>query len=198
MLTPHSLSHYLPESPRYDVIRGREDLARKTMRLVYTNISEEIVELKLDSIRETVNLSKAFQERWPISKRPFIMFKTGAYRRPLIAACGIMAFQQLSGFNSLLCKLLLLSSVGGYRASKQARRSPFSPSLRRLLGYHLPGCRIQQRFCCRTHRRRHQLRLHLRFDGNSRPSRQAAHYAHHLSRHDSRPRTCGRSIPFYD
>jgi hypothetical protein len=119
VLTLLTYSHYLPESPRYDVIRGREDLARQTMRLVYTDISDDIIELKLNSIRETVNLSRTFQERWPVSKRPFIMFKTGAYRRPLIAACGIMAYQQLSGFNSLLCRYSFLGSLGGYRASER-------------------------------------------------------------------------------
>lgn len=150
LIPPPTYSHYLPESPRYDVIRGREDLARQTMRLVYTDISEDIIELKLNSIRETVNLSKAFQERWPVSKRPFIMFKTGAYRRPLIAACGLMAAQQASGFNSLLCKLFLLGSPGGYRAwvrvSGTSGISALTSSrvfLPRLLGYHLPGGRIQ-------------------------------------------------------
>ncbi|ORY74262.1 general substrate transporter [Leucosporidium creatinivorum] len=106
--------HYLPESPRYDVIRGREDLARQTMRLVYTDISDDIIELKLNSIRETVNLSNTFQERWPVAKRPFIMFKTGAYRRPLIAACGLMAFQQLSGFNSLLYYSATIFQAAGF------------------------------------------------------------------------------------
>lgn len=101
------------------------------MRLVYTDISEDIIELKLNSIRETVNLSKAFQERWPVSKRPFIMFKTGAYRRPLIAACGLMAFQQLSGFNSLLCELFLWRPRTLQSAQKALERSATTRGARR-------------------------------------------------------------------
>lgn len=86
------------------MIRGDEARARRTMRLVYTDISDEIIELKLAALRETVALSNVFQERWPLRKRPWIILKTAGYRRPLVVACGTMAFQQLCGFNSLLCE----------------------------------------------------------------------------------------------
>lgn len=43
-----------------------------------------VIDWKLKGMRETVALSKAFQDRWPLRQRLSIIMKTGAYRRPTI------------------------------------------------------------------------------------------------------------------
>ncbi|KAK4701669.1 hypothetical protein P7C70_g4564, partial [Phenoliferia sp. Uapishka_3] len=109
-----ALIHFLPESPRYDLMNGRKDAAVKTLRLVYKGASDEMIEWKLQGMTETVRLSKVFQERWPLAQRLSIIAKTGAYRRPTIIACGLMAFQQLCGFNSLLYYSATIFEAAGF------------------------------------------------------------------------------------
>lgn len=101
------LIHFLPESPRYDLMNNREEDARRTMRMVYKGATEEMLDWKIKGMNETVVLSKAFQERWPLRQRLAIVLRTGSYRRPTHDRClwshGIpttVGFQQSS---LLLC-----------------------------------------------------------------------------------------------
>lgn len=82
------------------MIQGREDAARKTMRMVYSGISEEALEIKVKALREVVTVTKAFQQRWPMAQRPKLILKTAMYRRPAFVACALMGFQQLCGCES--------------------------------------------------------------------------------------------------
>lgn len=79
------------------MIQGREDAARKTMRMVYSGISEDALEIKVKALREVVTVTKSFQQRWPMAKRPKLILKTAMYRRPAFVACALMGFQQLCG-----------------------------------------------------------------------------------------------------
>ncbi|ORY82336.1 general substrate transporter [Leucosporidium creatinivorum] len=106
--------HWLPESPRFDMIQGREDAARKTMRQVYSGISDEALEIKVRALREVVTVTKAFQQRWPMAKRPKLILKTAMYRRPAFVACALMGFQQLCGFNSLMYYSSTIFSYAGF------------------------------------------------------------------------------------
>lgn len=96
------------------MIQGREEGARKTMRLVYSGISEQALEIKIAALREVVVVTKTFQQRWPLSKRPKLILKTALYRRPAIVACSLMAFQQLCGFNSLMYYSATIFSYAGF------------------------------------------------------------------------------------
>ncbi|KAL8293522.1 hypothetical protein RQP46_000223 [Phenoliferia psychrophenolica] len=100
--------------PRYDLMNGREAEARKTLQMVYKGATDEMIDWKMKGMVETVALSKTFQERWPLRQRLSVIMRTGAYRRPTIVACGLMAFQQLCGFNSLLYYSATIFEAAGF------------------------------------------------------------------------------------
>lgn len=182
------------------------------MRIVYTGITEDIIDLKIAGIRETVNLSRTFQERWPLSKRPLLMIKTGAYRRPTIIACGVMAFQQLCGFNSLLCMFGV-----DWRGGKELRLTPvtflsppdYSSTIFASAGFNNPcvfGSIISSRAIdpdLIQHRRRanrcgHQFHLHLSLDEHPRQGRQEACAALHVPGDDFWARDGSCRVPLHD
>lgn len=95
--------HFLPESPRYDVLKGRVESAHKTLRKVYPKVSEDYLAIKLAALEEVVSACRESDlgqastlQQWKI------VFKEGRYRRPALLALGVGIFQQLCGFNSLM------------------------------------------------------------------------------------------------
>ena len=69
--------HWLPESPRFDVVIGRQDRARNTLQQIYKGASPEQIELKLKAIQLTADVSNSLKKQYPsITKRLGIMLKT--------------------------------------------------------------------------------------------------------------------------
>ena len=98
-----ALIHFLPESPRYDVLKGRVEPALRTLRRVYPSATEDYIAIKLAALEEVVAISTQSAIARAGTLGQWKLFLTeGKYRRPAITALGIGVFQQLCGFNSLM------------------------------------------------------------------------------------------------
>lgn len=97
--------HRLPESPHFDLIRGRKQSAERTVRTIYNKgTSEEEIRSYMEEIESTVEISVEYQRRYSLAERSGLLFSTPSMRRATISAAGVMALQQLCGFNSLMCE----------------------------------------------------------------------------------------------
>ncbi|KAI6096148.1 general substrate transporter [Pisolithus sp. B1] len=93
---------YLPESPRVLVRRGDMEAARKVLSRVYAFASSEQVDLKLKVLHATVKQSIEIANSTTFWQRFGSVFSNPINRRALVIACGMQAFQQLCGFNTLM------------------------------------------------------------------------------------------------
>lgn len=108
------LLFWCPESPRQLMFHGRREECERVLRRIYPNATEEHVVNKLLSLENGVNASKALSEE--ISWRTSIknIFTVPANLRATIAACGLMAFQQFCGFNTLMYYSSTLFDIVGF------------------------------------------------------------------------------------
>lgn len=93
---------HLPESPRVLVRRGNMEAARKVLSRVYALASSEQVDLKLKVLHATVKQSVETANSTTFWQRLGSLFSNPINRRALVIACGMQAFQQLCGFNTLM------------------------------------------------------------------------------------------------
>ncbi|KAG9310116.1 general substrate transporter [Chiua virens] len=93
---------FLPESPRILVRRGNMEAAYKVLARVYTTATPEQVKRKLSVLHATVRQSIEITDSTTFWQRLGSMLWIPANRRALIVACGMQAFQQLCGFNTLM------------------------------------------------------------------------------------------------
>lgn len=93
---------HLPESPRVLVRRGNMEAARKVLSRVYALASSEQVDLKLKVLHATVKQSIEIANSTTFWQRLGSLFSNPINRRALVIACGMQAFQQLCGFNTLM------------------------------------------------------------------------------------------------
>ncbi|KAI6039161.1 general substrate transporter [Pisolithus marmoratus] len=93
---------YLPESPRVLVKRGNMEAAREVLSRVYALASSEQVDLKLKVLHATVKQSVEIANSTTFWQRFSSMFSNPINRRALVIGCGMQAFQQLCGFNTLM------------------------------------------------------------------------------------------------
>lgn len=93
---------HLPESPRVLVRRGNMEAARKVLSRVYALASSEQVDLKLKVLHATVKQSIEIANSTTFWQRLGSLFSDPINRRALVIACGMQAFQQLCGFNTLM------------------------------------------------------------------------------------------------
>ncbi|WVF72568.1 hypothetical protein IAT40_007385 [Kwoniella sp. CBS 6097] len=96
------LMHWLPESPRVSILRGKTEQAREAMRKVYKDAPEAQIDFKVRVAEEYVAATTKMQRDLTFSQRAAKLWKTKAYRRPIITVAGLQFFAQLSGFNALL------------------------------------------------------------------------------------------------
>ncbi|KAH7929017.1 general substrate transporter [Leucogyrophana mollusca] len=93
---------FLPESPRILVRRGNLDAAHKVLTKVYAHAQPEQVDLKLKVLRAAVQQSIEIANSTTFFERFNSMLTIPVNRRALIIGCGMQAFQQLCGFNTLM------------------------------------------------------------------------------------------------
>lgn len=92
-----------PESPRYDLLKGRDDAARRTIARVYkADVNSRFIDLKLDSLREVVEIGQSFRAKYNVVQQLGYIASHGNVLRPTITAVGMCIFQQLCGFNTLM------------------------------------------------------------------------------------------------
>ncbi|PIL29119.1 MFS general substrate transporter [Ganoderma sinense ZZ0214-1] len=92
---------FLPESPRIMIKRQKLEVARAIMAKIYAHATPEQIDLKVKSLAAAVKHSVEISENTTLLQRIHLILFNGVNRRALIVACGLQAFQQLCGFNTL-------------------------------------------------------------------------------------------------
>ncbi|KAG8745362.1 myo-inositol transporter [Ceratobasidium sp. 414] len=104
---------FLPESPRILVRRGQLELAQKNMAKIYAHATTEQVANKVKVLRAAVQESIDIQNSTTLWQRIKSIVAVPVNRRALVVACGLQAFQQLCGFNTLMYySATLFKSIG--------------------------------------------------------------------------------------
>jgi len=93
---------FLPESPRILIRRGNDEAAYKIMTRIYAHAKPEQVDLKVKVLRAAVQQSIDITNSTTFIQRFQSMITVPANRRALTIGCGMQAFQQLCGFNTLM------------------------------------------------------------------------------------------------
>ncbi|KAG0235129.1 myo-inositol transporter [Actinomortierella wolfii] len=104
---------FLPESPRYHVKKGNIAAAEAVLRkcMGESEANDVYIANEVEAIRESIDLSR--KTRYRDLLRPSL-------RRPLIIACGLQLWQQLSGFNTAMYYSATILRMAGFPDSKSA------------------------------------------------------------------------------
>ncbi|PAV18207.1 general substrate transporter [Pyrrhoderma noxium] len=93
---------FLPESPRVLLVRSKMEESEKVMRQIYAHATDEQVKLKVKVMQAAVQESIEITKSTTLLQRVQSILLIPRNRRALIVACGLQAFQQLCGFNTLM------------------------------------------------------------------------------------------------
>ncbi|KAG0697657.1 general substrate transporter [Suillus ampliporus] len=93
---------FLPESPRILIRRGNIEAAHKVLERVYSQATAKQIDLQLQVLRASVQQSIDIANSTTFFERFNSMITVPVNRRALIIGCGMQAFQQLCGFNTLM------------------------------------------------------------------------------------------------
>lgn len=110
-----SLLPFLPESPRQLLIHQKTEEASRVLHRIFPNATSEQVQQKIRHISVHIELANDLQDgksKWWTFKQLFVV---PANLRATIAACGVMALSQFTGFNNLMYYSATLFSVIGFK-----------------------------------------------------------------------------------
>ncbi|KZT00707.1 general substrate transporter [Laetiporus sulphureus 93-53] len=93
---------FLPESPRILIRRGNVEAAHCVMSKIYGLATPEQVDLKVKVLEVAVKQCVEITNSTTLWQRFKSILFVGVNRRALIIGCGLQAFQQLGGFNTLM------------------------------------------------------------------------------------------------
>lgn len=105
---------WLPESPRILLRQNKHAQALAVLRKMYGRASEEDIRRKLEVLERSIAVSREVVERTTFGHRLKSMLVVGSNRRALIVGCGLQAFQQLCGFNTLMYYSATLFKAVGF------------------------------------------------------------------------------------
>ncbi|KIY72073.1 general substrate transporter [Cylindrobasidium torrendii FP15055 ss-10] len=105
---------FLPESPRYLLMQGKDQAARDIVGKIYPYAKPEDVALKVKVLEAAVHHSIHLAHTTTFFQRFRSMISDPFNRRALIVACGLQAFQQLCGFNTLMYYSATLFATIGF------------------------------------------------------------------------------------
>ncbi|KAF3008197.1 myo-inositol transporter [Neopestalotiopsis sp. 37M] len=108
------LLFWCPESPRQLMFHGRRADCERVLRLIYPNATEQNVENKMLSLELAVMQAKAISEEISLRTATKNIFKVPANLRAVTAACGLMFFQQICGFNTMMYYSSTLFAIVGF------------------------------------------------------------------------------------
>ncbi|KAJ5094503.1 myo-inositol transporter 2 [Penicillium angulare] len=97
-----ALMHQLPESPRVLILRDQDDKAREVLKKIYKYATPEIIELKLQVIKDHVAATTALQSNTTFMERSKKLWTHKPYRRSIFTVSFIQVFGQFTGYNTLL------------------------------------------------------------------------------------------------
>lgn len=108
------LLFWCSESPRQFLYHYQQEQCARILRRIYPHATEQQISDKILSIDHGVKAAQIFNEE--ISSRTALkhLFCVPANLRATIAACGLMAFQQFSGFNTLMYYSPTLFAIVGF------------------------------------------------------------------------------------
>ncbi|KAI0767303.1 general substrate transporter [Fomes fomentarius] len=93
---------FLPESPRIMIRRDNFEAARATMAKIYAHATPEQIDLKVKMLSAAVRQSVEITKSTTLLQRLRLILSNPINRRALVVGCGLQAFQQLCGFNTLM------------------------------------------------------------------------------------------------
>lgn len=108
------LLFWCPESPRQLLFHGRHAECLDVIHRMYPTASERQVEAMVAHIQHGVNQAKSMNEEISIRKSLTSIATVAPNRRAAIVACGLMATQQLCGFNTLMYYSSTLFEICGF------------------------------------------------------------------------------------
>lgn len=108
------LLFWCPESPRQLLFHNRTDECARVLRKIYPRATEEQLRDKVRSIELGVTQAKALNEEISVVAALRMLFGVPANLRAAVAACGLMAVQQLCGFNTLMYYSSTLFDIVGF------------------------------------------------------------------------------------
>lgn len=104
---------FLPDTPRFYVMKGRYEEARSVLRKSYKNASDEMIDQKISELRElnqSIPGDTHLERLWNTLKE---LHTVPSNFRALVISCGLQGIQQFTGWNSLLYfSGTLFSTVG--------------------------------------------------------------------------------------
>lgn len=109
---------FLPDTPRFYIMQGDVEMAKKVIRQTHNEIPESYVLAVVDEMvtsNSRVPGSNPLQQAWNSIK---IIHTTPANFRALILACGLQGIQQFTGFNSLMYfSTTIFETIGFHNAT---------------------------------------------------------------------------------
>jgi SP family myo-inositol transporter-like MFS transporter 13 len=109
-----SLLPFCPETPRHLINNNRREEARVVLRKLYPVATEEQVNNKVLLIEHGVNEQLALTEGKTIWWKLKQLYTVPKNFRALVVSCGLMAIQQISGFNTLMYYSATLFAMVGF------------------------------------------------------------------------------------
>ncbi|KAF5656643.1 putative ITR1-inositol permease [Fusarium heterosporum] len=108
------LLFWCPESPRQLIFHNRTDECLRVLRRMYPNANDTQVHQMMAHIQFGVTQAKALNEDISIRHSLKSLVTVPANRRAAIVACGLMATQQLCGFNTMMYYSSTLFQIVGF------------------------------------------------------------------------------------
>lgn len=107
--------HWLPETPRFAVLIGRNENAQKTLESIYPKATQDQLDKKLHAIQAATEISVSLKATHPtFIGRIFAVCTTPTYLRCVTCAAVVFLGQQLSGWNSFLYYSSTLFGAAGF------------------------------------------------------------------------------------
>ncbi|KIX05643.1 uncharacterized protein Z518_03615 [Rhinocladiella mackenziei CBS 650.93] len=111
--SPHGWRYMIGLEAIPSILLGRKECAR-VIRRIYPNEIEHQIADKVLSIEIGITQVKALYEEMTMAKTLKALFFFRSNLRPCIAACGLMLFQQMCGFNTLMYYSSTLFAIVGF------------------------------------------------------------------------------------
>ncbi|XP_041349826.1 proton myo-inositol cotransporter-like [Gigantopelta aegis] len=108
---------FMPESPRWLIIQGKEEKARRVLQSMRGQLD---IEEEFDAIKLTCNQVQQ-EERSKSHRTIFVqMLKTPSIRRALAVGCSLQIFQQLAGINTVMYYSATIIRMSGVESDEAA------------------------------------------------------------------------------